>query len=725
MNNITKGLGFLKTYGLYAFIRRVVTYLRNKEFQRKNITSFSGESSDITPLQKYYFSSMNYFLNCISYKELVGCSEAGTITWIIPTFNKGSGGHNTIFRFARYFELCGCKNIFLIRNSDDNHNHNLRDGKGLKKELLTHFSSMVNVEVISYKDNIDLLNHANSIKGDILIGTCWQSQLIAQSLEKFNKRFFFTQDKEDFFQASGSESLFINSLALNNKNVFISASKWLSTFPENKKSIYFDLGVDSLMSKNILNFSNANKDGRYKIAFYSRFSSPRRAVDLGWGYFNKLKELGVDFEIHAFGQDIGNTKFDFPVVNHGVLSPYSMYLLISSADLSVALSTTNYSLLPLEAASLGVISCDVDTESNRMNYKGSPVVLLSPYVEAGARQIKNNLEKSRVTDVVCQAKNVQNDFNWMKQLKKISLKVMNSHSHPYIKEKVSVCIPTLNGGRKYITLLESLKAQKFVDIELHIIDSGSSDDTIGSTLKFFNNADIHKIDKSKFGHGKTRNVLAHRAKQNQVVFLTQDALPMSEVLLITLIKHCQKPKIFGSFCRHVAYSNHSLFRAEELRMHFDSLGEILSLSDFSKDKKHAENIKFFSSNCCAINRELLIKYPYDDVNYGEDQLWSLKMLNKGYGKAYVNDLCIMHSHEYSNSDELYNIAKTDAEYNFIYFGRKTYPNGGLKQMDRQTKSIANRFFISDRELSKEIESNKVRFQAFKDAMSSDKVSYHG
>jgi O-antigen biosynthesis protein len=719
MNDKTKGLVFLKTYGLYAFIRRLITYLRNKEYQRKNITSFSGDIPNTESMKKYYFSEMQFFLNHISYKELVGCPEKRTITWIIPSFNKGSGGHNTIFRFARYFELCGYKNIFLIRNTDDNHDRKLRDGKGLKKTLLTHFSSMENVEVILYKNNADLLNHANSIKGDILIGTCWTSQLIAQNLEKFNKRFFFTQDKEDLFQASGAESLFINSLALNNKNVFISASKWLSTFPENKKSIYFDLGVDSLMSKNILNFSNANKDGRYKIAFYSRFSSPRRAVDLGWSYFEKLKDLGVDFEIHAFGQDIGNTKFDFPVVNHGVLSSYAMYSLIGSSDLSVALSTTNYSLLPLEAASLGVISCDVDTESNRMNYKGSPVILLSPYVDIGASQIKKALSSSRSTDTMRQAESVQQDFNWIKQFKKISIDVLNNS--PHINKKVSVCIPTLNGGKKYIALLESLKAQIFVNIELHIIDSGSTDDTISNTLKFFKNADICKIDKSEFGHGKTRNMLAHRAKQNQVVFLTQDALLMSEILLITLVKHCQKPKIFGSFCRHIAYPNHNPFLSEELINHFDNLGEILSLSDFAMDEHHAKKIKFFSSNCCAINRDLLIKYPYDDVNYGEDQLWSLKMLNKGYGKAYVNDLCIMHSHEYSNDDELYNISKTDAEYNLIHFGNGLFSS--LESMNKYSKNIAMKNFVSQKELNTQLHKNRIKFKAMTDAKKSKVVSY--
>ena len=467
MNDITKGLIFLKHYGFSVFFKRLLTYIRNKEYLGKDLVD-PLELTIFKP-HEYCFTKMQYFLNNVSYKELVGCPEKETITWIIPSFNKGSGGHNTIFRFARYFELCGYQNIFLIRNADSNHDKQLRHAKDLKKTLLAYFSSMSNVKIIAYKDNLELLNHANSIKGDILIGTCWESQLIAQNLENFNKRFFFTQDKEDLFQASGVESLFVNSLTLNNKNVFISASKWLSTFPKNKKSIYFDLGVDSLMSKNLVSFSNAKKDGRYKIAFYSRFSSPRRAVDLAWAYFEKLKDLGVDFEVHTFGQDTGRTKWNFPVINHGVLSTYSMYSLISSTDLSIALSTTNYSLLPLEAASLGVISCDVDTESNRINYKGSPVILLSPYIDTAARKIKKALKNSREADLVSQAKKVRQDFNWIKQFEKISLKVLNNL--PYKNQKVSVCIPTLNGGKKYIALLESLKAQIFVDIELHIIDS--------------------------------------------------------------------------------------------------------------------------------------------------------------------------------------------------------------------------------------------------------------
>ena len=214
-------------------------------------------------------------------------------------------------------------------------------------------------------------------------------------------------------------------------------------------------------------------------------------------------------------------------------------------------------------------------------------------------------------------------------------------------------------------------------------------------------------------------MLAHRAKQNQVVFLTQDALPMSEILLITLVKHCQKPKIFGSFCRHIAYPNHGLFLSKELEKHFDNLAEMLTLSDFSKN--NAKEIKFFSSNCCAINRDLLLKYPYEDVNYGEDQLWSFKMLNKGYGKAYVNDLCIMHSHEYSNDDELYNIFKTDAEFNLIYFGDRLFQN--LEDMNEYSKDLASKNFISQEELNIQLHKNRIKFKAFTDAKKSKVVSY--
>ena len=196
---------------------------------------------------------------------------------------------------------------------------------------------------------------------------------------------------------------------------------------------------------------------------------------------------------------------------------------------------------------------------------------------------------------------------------------------------------------------------------------------------------------------------------------------MSEILLITLVKHCQKPKIFGSFCRHIAYPNHNPFLSEELINHFDNLGEILSLSDFAMDEHHAKKIKFFSSNCCAINRDLLIKYPYDDVNYGEDQLWSLKMLNKGYGKAYVNDLCIMHSHEYSNDDELYNISKTDAEYNLIHFGNGLFSS--LESMNKYSKNIAMKNFVSQKELNTQLHKNRIKFKAMTDAKKSKVVSY--
>ena len=64
------------------------------------------------------------------------------------------------------------------------------------------------------------------------------------------------------------------------------------------------------------------------------------------------------------------------------------------------------------------------------------------------------------------------------------------------------------------------------NIEVIAIDSGSED----RTLEILKNhdANIFQIEPEEFHHSKTRNLGAEKSNGNFLVYLTQDALPISE-----------------------------------------------------------------------------------------------------------------------------------------------------------------------------------------------------
>lgn len=58
-------------------------------------------------------------------------------------------------------------------------------------------------------------------------------------------------------------------------------------------------------------------------------------------------------------------------------------------------------------------------------------------------------------------------------------------------------------------------------------------------------------------------------------------------------------------------------------------------------------------------RKIWEKYPYDDVNFAEDQIWAKKMIELGYKKLYCPYAAVYHSHNYelkhTNKDFMMNI----------------------------------------------------------------------
>src|SRR5437868_2013527 len=89
--------------------------------------------------------------------------------------------------------------------------------------------------------------------------------------------------------------------------------------------------------------------------------------------------------------------------------------------------------------------------------------------------------------------------------------------------KASVFIPTKNAGKKFNQVLARVFAQKEVDFEVIIVDSGSKDKTL--SIAKGTQARIYEIPSQEFSHGKTRNLALRYAEGDFIVYLSQDAMP--------------------------------------------------------------------------------------------------------------------------------------------------------------------------------------------------------
>ena len=95
---------------------------------------------------------------------------------------------------------------------------------------------------------------------------------------------------------------------------------------------------------------------------------------------------------------------------------------------------------------------------------------------------------------------------------------------------VSIIIPTLNGGTRFLKCLNQIRAQKYSGkVELIIVDSGSNDGTCEAAESF--GAIVKRIDKKEFNHSKTRTEAVAIASQEKIILMVQDAVPVDERLV--------------------------------------------------------------------------------------------------------------------------------------------------------------------------------------------------
>lgn len=222
---------------------------------------------------------------------------------------------------------------------------------------------------------------------------------------------------------------------------------------------------------------------------------------------------------------------------------------------------------------------------------------------------------------------------------------------------ISVFIPTFNGEANLAECIEAVIHQELpasYELELLIIDSGSTDKTLEIIDKYSKHIILKQIPNSEFTHGGTRSKAAHLAKGEFILFLTQDATPTNYRWLINMIEPFYiNPKVGCVFGRQVPRPNAPATIKREVSSVFGGLGARDSIvihrnKSLVDDKETNVLNSFFSDVNSAVRRELLIgDVPFRNVHYAEDQSLAEDMQKKGYWKAYAPLGEVWHSNEYS------------------------------------------------------------------------------
>jgi rhamnosyltransferase len=226
------------------------------------------------------------------------------------------------------------------------------------------------------------------------------------------------------------------------------------------------------------------------------------------------------------------------------------------------------------------------------------------------------------------------------------------------KSRVSVVVPTLNGGARFFALLERLARQEIDGgFELIVIDSSSDDGTPEVAARA--GAKVVRIARGEFNHGRTRNRAIELATGERIVLLVQDALPVDGGFVSMLSGALEDPSLDGAYARQVARPGADPILAERLRL-WSASRTIASISRLSEGDAAAARAAFerlspaeryracaFDNVASCVRKSTWRRIPFPERSFGEDVAWAREVLLTGGAIAFTPRAAVEHSHAIS------------------------------------------------------------------------------
>lgn len=214
---------------------------------------------------------------------------------------------------------------------------------------------------------------------------------------------------------------------------------------------------------------------------------------------------------------------------------------------------------------------------------------------------------------------------------------------------LSVVIPTLNAEDEIDSLLDTIEAQSLKPLDILVVDSSSDDGTVGEVAKH-PCVNLVRIERKEFNHGSTRDMALRRSAGELVCFLTQDAVPASNLYLERLVApFLADDSIALVTGRQLPKADARRFEQLVRKFNYPNVPSVRSKSDLPK---YGIKTFFASDTCSAYRRTAYLECGgFDHVNTNEDMLMAAKFIASGMKVAYEPRAEVYHSHNLTPSQQ--------------------------------------------------------------------------
>jgi len=163
---------------------------------------------------------------------------------------------------------------------------------------------------------------------------------------------------------------------------------------------------------------------------------------------------------------------------------------------------------------------------------------------------------------------------------------------------------------------------------------------------------VHRIDRAEFGHGKTRNLGVRLCADSEfIVFLTQDALPVGSDWLEHILAPLADATVGLAYGRQLPREDAGLHERFAREFNYPAgPAEKTSVQDL--DTRGIKAV-FCSNSFAAYRTDALAAiggFP-EVLPLGEDLSAALRLVQRGYRRAYEPSAMVIHSHAYSLRQE--------------------------------------------------------------------------
>ena len=260
--------------------------------------------------------------------------------------------------------------------------------------------------------------------------------------------------------------------------------------------------------------------------------------------------------------------------------------------------------------------------------------------------------------------------------------------------KVDVIIPVYRPGMELFSLLERLENQTVAVQNIILMNTEEKyfkqlicDNTM--FIEKYRNTKVWHLSKREFDHGGTRHEGVKHSDAEIFITMTQDAMPVDNTLVERLVESLTG-NVAVAYARQLPSKNSDELERISRSFNYPKKSCVKTEADLKK-----LGIKtFFCSNVCAAYR----RDVYDELGgfirhtiFNEDMIYAAGAVKAGYGIAYCAGARVVHSHNYTNLQQLrrnFDLGVSQADHPEVFGGAASESEGKklVKEAWRQLKA---------------------------------------